>query len=50
MDQNSQVLNVSRCVHRSFDKEDWKKVQSKLSSLRKNVQDVVNSISKHTSL
>jgi translation initiation factor 3 subunit M len=50
MDQNSQVLNVSRCVHRSFDKEDWKKVQSKLSSLRKNVQDVVNSISKHTAL
>jgi translation initiation factor 3 subunit M len=50
MDQNTQVLNVSRCVHRSFDKEDWKKVQNKLSFLRKNVQAVVSSISKHNAL
>ena len=50
MDQNSQVLNVGRCVHRSFDKEDWTKVQSKLSFLRKNVQAVVSSISKHNAL
>lgn len=50
MDQNSQVLNVSRCVHRSFDNEDWKKVQNKLTFLRKNVLAVVSSISKHNAL
>lgn len=47
MDQFKCTLSVSRCVHRSFGPQQWRSIQHKLASLRKNVATILETIKKN---
>jgi len=47
MDQFKQCITVTRCVQRSFGPEHWKSLSVKLSAVRRNVGQILETIKKN---
>jgi translation initiation factor 3 subunit M len=47
LDQAMSTVTVSRCAHRSFGTEQWKKLRGQLSGWQKKLSEMLNNISKH---
>lgn len=47
VDQVPEIISVSRCIHRSFGKEQWVALQQRLALWRQNVAALVDTSERH---